>query len=160
MLFDIRGDVMADTLRAHDVPGFWLRCLTGLTNNKLQARLRSADAGIAVAEWVVVSILSERPNISINELAHLAGMHQAPISRIVEKLTKKELVTRVTSMQDRRSVNVKLTKAGADLRERLLGITSENAKDSFACLSQEEYDTFMATIKKVLKSHNFDTTGY
>ena len=154
------GYAMSKTLKAHNVPGFWLRCLTGMTNNNLQARLKSANAGIAVAEWVVVSILSERPNISINELAHLAGMHQAPISRIVEKLSKKGLVLRVTSVQDRRSVKVKLTQEGIELRERLFGITSTNAKDSFACLSEEEYDVFMATIKKVLKSHNFDTTGY
>ena len=151
---------MPNTLRAHNVPGFWLRCLTGYTNNTLQARLKSADAGIAVAEWIVVSILSERPDISINELAHLAGMHQAPISRIVEKLSKKALVLRVTSMNDRRAVKVKLTDAGETLRERLSGITSLNAQEAFACLSEEEYDTFMRTIKKVLKSHNFDTTGY
>jgi len=151
---------MSETLRAHQVPGFWLRCLTGLTNNNLQARLRNAEAGIAVSEWVVVSILSERPNISINELAHLAGMHQAPISRIVEKLTKKGLVSRVTSVEDRRSVIVGLTDAGESLRERLAGITRANAEDSFACLSDEEHAAFMGTIRKVLKSHNFDTTGY
>jgi len=131
-----------------------------MTNNNLQARLKNAEAGIAVAEWVVISILSERPNISINELAHFAGMHQAPISRIVEKLSNKGLVLRVTSMEDRRSVKVRVTESGLALRERLKGITSENAKDSFACLSEDEYDVFMATIKKVLKSHNFDTTGY
>lgn len=148
------------TMRVHQVPGFWLRCLTGLTNNNLQARLKNADAGVAVSEWVVLSILSERPNISINELAHLAGMHQAPISRIVEKLNKKNLVLRATSLEDRRSVNVKLTETGEALRKRLLGITSNNAKDSFACLSEEEYEVFMGTIKKVLKSHNFDTSGY
>lgn len=151
---------MSKVLRAHSVPGFWLRCLTGMTNNNLQARLRNAEAGIAVAEWVVVSILSERPDISINELAHFAGMHQAPISRIVEKLSKKGLVVRVTCVEDRRSVSVTLTEHGLALREKLQGITSTNAKDSFACLSEEEYDVFMATIKKVLKSHNFDTTGY
>ncbi|MGB1311929.1 MAG: MarR family winged helix-turn-helix transcriptional regulator [Leucothrix sp.] len=152
--------MMSKTLRAHSVPGFWLRCLTGLTNNNLQARLKHANAGIAVAELVVVSILSERPSISINELAHLAGMHQAPISRIVEKLSKKGLVLRVTSLEDRRSVNVKLTKSGEALRERLKGITNVNAAESFACLSEEEYEVFMSTIKKVLRSHNFDTTGY
>lgn len=151
---------MTDTLRLHRVPGFWLRCLTGSINNNLQARLKQEDAGIAVSEWIVVSILSERPNISINELAHLAGMHQAPISRIVEKLTKKGIVTRLTSVEDRRSVKVKLTKTGVDLRERLMGITSNNAKDSFACLSEEEYEAFMGTIKKVLHAHGFDTTGY
>ena len=151
---------MSETLRVHKVPGFWLRCLTGLTNNNLQARLKQNNAGIANSEWIVVSILSERPRLSINELAHFAGMHQAPISRIVEKLTKKNLVTRVTSVEDRRSVSVKLTDEGLALRDRLLGITSNNAKDSFACLSEEEYEVFMSTIKKVLKSHNFDTTGF
>lgn len=151
---------MSKMLRAHSVPGFWLRCLTGMTNKNLQARLKNADAGIAVAEWIVVSILSERPGISINELAHLAGMHQAPISRIVEKLSKKGLVLRVTCVEDRRAVNVKLTQSGIVLRERLKGITSTNAEEAFACLSDEEYHAFVETMKKVLKSHNFDTTGF
>ena len=151
---------MSGTLRLHQAPGFWLRCLTGLTNNNLQARLKKENAGIAVSEWIVVSILSERPNISINELAYLAGMHQAPISRIVEKLTQKQLVTRITSVEDRRSVNVKLTNEGEALRQRLTGITELNAKESFSSLTEEEYQAFMDTIKKVLKSHDFDTTGY
>ena len=151
---------MSEMLRLHRVPGFWLRCLTGSINNNLQARLKKSDAGIAVSEWIVVSILSDRPNISINELAHQAGMHQAPISRIVEKLSTKGLVLRVTSTEDRRSVIVRLTEEGVALRERLFGLTSANAKESFACLSDEEYETFMNTIKKVLKSHDFDTTGY
>ena len=155
-----KGVFVANTMKVHQVPGFWLRCLTGLTNNSLQARLKNADAGVANAEWVVISILSERPNISINDLAHLAGMHQAPISRIVEKLSKKDLVLRVISVEDRRSVKVKLTQAGETLRERLSGITKKNAQDSFACLSEEEYDMFMATIKKVLKSNDFDTSGF
>lgn len=151
---------MSEPLRLHTLPGFWLRCLNASLNNNLQTLLKEADAGIAVSEWIVVSILSERPGISINDLAHFAGMHQAPVSRIVEKLTQKGLVSRVTSMEDRRSVNVKLTDEGMKLRNRLVGIGSQNAKKNFECLDDEEYEAFMATIKKVLKSHHFDTTGY
>ena len=151
---------MSKSLRLHSLPGFWLRCLNATLNNNLQALLKEADAGVAVSEWLIISILSERPCISINDLAHFAGMHQAPVSRIVEKLTQKSLVSRVTSIEDRRSVSVELTEEGMKLRDSLLGVGSTNAQVNFACLDDDEYDAFVATIKKVLKHHHFDTTGY
>ena len=152
--------MMSKSLRLHSLPGFWLRCLNAALNNNLQALLKEADAGVAVSEWIILSILSERPGISINDLAHFAGMHQAPVSRIVEKLTQKSLVSRVTSVEDRRSVNVELTEEGKKLRDSLLGVGSTNAQINFECLDDEEYEAFMATIKKVLKHHHFDTKGY
>lgn len=151
---------MSEPLSLHTLPGFWLRCLNASLNNNLQALLKESNAGVAVSEWIVISILSDRPSISINDLAHLAGMHQAPVSRIVEKLTHKNLVTRVTSPDDRRSVIVDLTEEGEALRSKLKGIGAKNASRNFACLDDDEYATFMATIKKVLKHHHFDTTGY
>lgn len=151
---------MSEPLRLHTLPGFWLRCLNASLNNNLQALLKDADAGIAVSEWIVLSILSERPKISINDLAHFAGMHQAPVSRIVEKLTQKSLVLRTTSAEDRRSVSVELTEEGKQLRDRLHGVGKSNAEINFSCLDDEEYNAFMATIKKVLKHHHFDTKGY
>lgn len=151
---------MREPLRLHGLPGFWLRCLHSTLTNKLQARLKDRDAGVAVSEWIVLSILNERPGLSINELAHLAGMHQAPISRIVDKLSKKKLVSRITSISDRRSVNVELTPAGTELRQSLLGIAAENAKESFSCLTQEEFDTFIATLQKVLEHNHFDRANY
>lgn len=151
---------MKEPLRLHGLPGFWLRCLHSALTNKLQARLKSRDAGVAVSEWVTLSILHERPGLSINELAHLAGMHQAPISRIVDKLTKKKLVTRVTSMTDRRSVKVELTAEGVALREGLLGVAADNARESFSCLTEEEFETFMHTLQKVLKHNNFDKADF
>ncbi|PWQ96639.1 MarR family winged helix-turn-helix transcriptional regulator [Leucothrix pacifica] len=151
---------MSKPLRLHSLPGFWLRCLNASLNNNLQALLKDAEAGIAVSEWIIISILSERPGISINDLAHFAGMHQAPVSRIVEKLTQKSLVSRITSAEDRRSVSVQLTEEGTKLRDSLHGVGSKNAEINFACLDDEEYAAFMATIKKVLKHHHFDTTGY
>jgi len=151
---------MSKTLRLHTLPGFWLRCLNAVLHNNLHARLRQEKAGVAVSEWVVLSILSERPSISINDLAHFAGMHQAPVSRIVEKLCQKGLVLRVTCLEDRRSVNVELTERGQLLRERLFGMGNINAKQNFECLDDEEYAAFMATLKKLLRHHHFDFTGY
>lgn len=69
-------------------------------------------------------------------------------SRIVERLRKKELVSRVRKKDDRRVVDVTITDSGLDLLKEIDGIEVELAC-GFMALSDEEVDQLNGLLDKL-----------
>lgn len=85
----------------------------------------------------VLAILRENPEISQKKLSFLLDMRNQSLSELLAKLEKAGLVTRVPSEEDRRSMNVKLTREGEALAKK----TEETQTDSsriFDCLSEND----------------------
>ncbi|MFM9280260.1 MarR family winged helix-turn-helix transcriptional regulator [Paenibacillus jiagnxiensis] len=70
-------------------------------------------------QYLVLSILHERPDIGLAELAKLANMGSSTMSGVVERLCKGGYITRARLMNDRRSLTLNLTAEGEDVRERI-----------------------------------------
>ncbi|MFB5675648.1 MarR family winged helix-turn-helix transcriptional regulator [Paenibacillus terreus] len=70
-------------------------------------------------QYLVLSILHERPDIGLAELAKLANMGSSTMSGVVERLCKGGYITRARLMNDRRSLTLKLTAEGEAVRERI-----------------------------------------
>ena len=69
-------------------------------------------------------------------------------SRIVERLRKKELVSRVRKKDDRRQVDVAITEAGMDLLKKIDGIEDE-LSCGFNTFSYEEVDQLNHLLDKL-----------
>ncbi|WP_413372269.1 MarR family winged helix-turn-helix transcriptional regulator [Paenibacillus taichungensis] len=63
-------------------------------------------------QFMVLSILKERPSIGINEVAELCHMGSSSMSAVVERLVKGEYIVRTRSDSDRRSVKLQITDKG------------------------------------------------
>lgn len=74
------------------------------------------DAHLTLTQLSVLRHLRSRPQTA-GRLGELAGLSAASISRLVDRLERRGLVTRKRDAEDRRIVDVQLTPAG----ERLLG---------------------------------------
>jgi len=61
----------------------------------------------------VLSILNLKPEISQKELTYLLDMSKQALAELLAKLEKSEYIVREPSEEDRRSLNIKLTEAGA-----------------------------------------------
>lgn len=85
----------------------------------------------------VLAILRENQEISQKKLSFLLDMRNQSLSELLAKLEKAGLITRVQSEEDRRSMNVKLTREGEALAKK----TEETQNDSsriFDCLSEND----------------------
>jgi DNA-binding MarR family transcriptional regulator len=60
----------------------------------------------------VLTLVSQRHQVSIGELASLLGVSYVAVIKIVNRLERKQLVERVPDEWDRRRVFVNLTSAG------------------------------------------------
>jgi DNA-binding MarR family transcriptional regulator len=63
-------------------------------------------------QFMVLSVLKERPALGINEIADLCHMGSSSMSAVVERLVKGEYIVRTRSDADRRSVVLQITAKG------------------------------------------------
>ena len=74
---------------------------------------------ITAHQWMVLGIVYENGGITQNELAQKSNKDKTNIARIVDKLKNKGYVKRVQLEEDRRVVNLFVTKEGREIRESL-----------------------------------------
>ncbi len=85
----------------------------------------------------VLAILKLQPEISQKDLGYLLDMRNQSLGELLGKLEKSGAITRESSEEDRRSMNIKLTEYGAKLAGQG-GRKPDDIGRVFDCLSAEE----------------------
>ena len=136
--------------------GYWLRCLSNFVSHHFAMRLEKHD--VSVAQWVVLRLLHDRPDISQNETAALVGVDKSSLSRLLERLLVKELVSRSPWVNDQRFMQLQLTAKGKKLVPLLAAAADENDRRFFNGLSESEQRQFLATIRQLLRVNGWNDT--
>jgi DNA-binding MarR family transcriptional regulator len=76
--------------------------------------LRRISSSITPRQLEVLGFLARREQWSVGEVASGLGVSSAAATKAVARLERKGLVSRTVDVMDRRCVNVRLTRAGAD----------------------------------------------
>jgi MarR family transcriptional regulator, lower aerobic nicotinate degradation pathway regulator len=141
------GDV--NPLDAH--LGYWLRFVS---NHVSRAFQRKAEAhGVTVAEWVVLRQLLALGEVPPSRLAEEMGMTRGGVSKLVERLYAKKLVSRAAGGDDKRFQSVGLTAAGKKLVPKLAALADANDAAFFGHLSDEQRDELADLLKDVVRRH-------
>ena len=133
--------------------GYWLRCLSNFVSHTFAERLARQD--ISVAQWVVLRTLYDGAGLTLNAAAARVGVDKSSLSRMVERLVQKGLVSR-TAGADRRSVGLALTAAGRKLVPQLARLADENDAAFFHPLSAPERKFFLGTIRRLLAANGWE----
>lgn len=92
-------------------------------------RAMLADVDVTEQQWRVLRVLDEMGPLDSTQLAEHSSLLLSSLTRIVQTLVDKGLVTRVTNPQDRRRQTVTITKAGhrviADNMDRAQAIAAQ-----------------------------------
>jgi DNA-binding MarR family transcriptional regulator len=136
-------------LRSHI--GFWLRFVSNHVSYAFARKL--SGSGATVAEWVILREMFDSPSTSPSALATATGLTRGAISKLIDRLVQKNLVSRAEASGDRRFQDIKLTSAGRTLVPRLARIADQNDEEFFAQLSTEEREQLVATLKKLVAAN-------
>ncbi len=103
--------------------------------------------GISPQQYNVLRILKgQSPKaISVSNIMERMIDKMSNTSRLVEKLRQKELIERVTCEKDRRQVDVKITKKGLDLLEKV-----KTEMNAFKTISNNLTEKEAKTINELL----------
>ncbi|HZZ18919.1 MAG TPA: MarR family transcriptional regulator [Opitutaceae bacterium] len=139
---------MPRTSNLEDHTGYWLRKLSNHVSASFERRLQAH--GLSAASWVVLRILHGNDALSLKEIVGRVGVDQGALSRMIERLSSRSLVSRTTSPTSRREVSISLTQEGRRLVPVLAHEADENDKDFFGRLPAKRRAEFEATLHTLL----------
>ena len=132
--------------------GYWLRYVSNHVSQSFARRV--ASQGVTVSEWVALRCLYDLEEGSQNELAQAMGMTKAPVSRILDRLEAKKLITRRESAVDGRARLIRLTVEGRALVPKLAKLADANDRALFDCLSRKEQATIVDLMQRLVAHHS------
>jgi len=146
--------VDASSLKSHI--GYRLRVVSNAVSHSFAKALSSSD--VTVAEWVVLrEMYSENKITSSSNIADITGLTRGAVSKLIDRLFNKGLLSRVESPTDRRYQDIKLTSKGLRLVPRLAMIADDNDNKFFSILTEIEKLTLMKTLIKISEYHKLNT---
>ena len=132
-----------------DLLSYRLHLVANLLSRGAELRYRR-EFGVSLWEWRTLALLggSQAP-LSLNHLAHAAGIHKSQMSRVVSGLTKRKLVVRDANSEDARGVQLALTASGRKLYAGLIEAAAERDAAFRDCLSTREKQVFEQALAKL-----------
>ena len=138
-------------LKAH--LGFWMRLVSNQVSHTFARRLQAG--GVTVAEWVVLREMFEDNAVtSPSAVAELTGLTRGAVSKLVDRLLRKGLVTRKEAAADRRYQDIELTPAAVTLVPRLGRLADENDEKFFSVLPKAEREALRQTLIRIAGFHS------
>lgn len=144
----------ASHLKSH--LGYRLRVVSNAVSHSFSKKLAASD--VTVAEWVILrEMYSGDETTSPSVVAEMTGLTRGAVSKLIDRLLNKGLVTRTESSGDRRYQEIKLTPAAITLVPKLASIADKNDENFFSVLTPSERKNLMNTLVKLADLHKLNT---
>jgi DNA-binding MarR family transcriptional regulator len=135
-----------------DHAGYWLRFVSNHVSYAFGRKLAATD--ITVAEWVVLREMYDAESMAPSLLAESVGLSRGAISKLVDRLFHKKLLTRIERDDDRRFQTIALTEAGRKLVPKLAALADQNEAEFFSALTAEERQALTDTLRKLVQANH------
>lgn len=120
----------------HDHLGYWLRRLSDEVHGRFERQL--AEHGVTVSQWAVLITVYRGDATTTGEVARHVRIDVGAVSRLVDRLNAKGLMSREPDPTSRRTLRLTLTDAGRALAPRLAEIADRNDAHFFAHLDPDQ----------------------
>jgi DNA-binding MarR family transcriptional regulator len=149
-----RKRLKASELKSHI--GYHLRVISNAVSHSFARKLQASD--VTVAEWVILrEMYAGEETTSPSMIAELTGLTRGAVSKLIDRLLHKDLVTRTGAAGDRRYQEIKLTNSAIKLVPKLASIADENDASFFSMLSRSERKNLIDTLVKLAEFHKLNT---
>ena len=113
-------------------------------------------AGVGGAQLWALSIVRERPDIGVNDLAKAMDIHQSTASNLVKTLIARELIVGAKNGSDRRTVQLRMLPAGNAVLRRAPGPLTGVLPQALASLDARTLKRMDADLAKLITALDAD----
>ncbi len=113
--------------------------------------LQNWDIELTLPEFKVIQFLDRRGPCIMREIADHLGMAVSTMTGIIDRMVKKELVTRERPEDDRRIVKVELAERGRQAEEWHMSEHKRITKAILERLNKEDQDALLDIMKKAIQ---------
>ena len=121
-------------------------------NRALLRAFAQEDVNITTEQWSVMSCLWHEEKITQQQLCDLTSKNKPSMTRLIDNLEKNNLVFRHSHPTDRRVNLIHLTKAGADLREKVTGIVQSVVDRALMDISENDVAISRQVLTKIISN--------
>ena len=114
-----------------------------------QARIEEAirPLGLTPVEWRIIYTLYDFETVSIRELSKVILIEASVLSRMLQKLEKRKIITKKKKNKDQRYVIVQLTSQGQELYHEVIPIVFRQLNIAQANISEVDLKHLLNTLK-------------
>ncbi|MEI6573043.1 MAG: MarR family winged helix-turn-helix transcriptional regulator [Alphaproteobacteria bacterium] len=116
---------------------FRLNVLAQTVSQQLSA-IYASRFNLDIPQWRILANLASRGDVSAQDIARFTFSHKSTISRAVQDLEDRGLITRKISKVDKRSFTLSLTTTGRRLFRQLLPLVLEFEQNIVALISDAD----------------------
>lgn len=88
------------------------------------------EMDLTYTQYISMMLLWEKKTLTVKEMGEYLYLDSGTLTPLLKKLEAKGYITRVRSTVDERSLNVTITEAGEQLKDRAVNVPAEMAKCS------------------------------
>ncbi len=97
------------------------------------------DCDLSIPQFRTLAYLNREPGASLSDVADYIGLTLPAMSRLIDGLVERKLISRQTPAGDRRKITLNLTARGGTTLESNLETTQEHLAEHLAGLKPEDY---------------------
>ncbi len=136
----------------NSVSGYQIEVTSKRVRQAFQHRLTDAKINVTVDQWVLLQALDHKEGISQLELAKAVYKDQPSVTRILDLLVQKKMITRNPDPSDRRKFLIVLTKDGKAIISKIKPLVYTFRKQTFAGINPKALNQFQETLNTIFNN--------
>ncbi|PQL89960.1 MarR family winged helix-turn-helix transcriptional regulator [Apibacter sp. wkB309] len=135
--------------------GYQLSYTENLHRNLLNKKFSTNKLDITPEQFIILDLLTEHSTgISMQKISEKIHRDNSAITRSIDILEKKNLVSRVNAEKDRRKKIILITKQGITLLHNAKDIAKQYAKEVAKGLTEKQLNDLFSILKTIQKNIN------
>ena len=102
--------------------------------------------GLTMPEWRVLATLGNTTSLTSKHIAAATRLDKVKTSRALQQLESKQLISRVTSKNDKRAINISLSEEGVRTYNELTPLVAAWQAGKLENITDDEYHIFLKVI--------------
>jgi DNA-binding MarR family transcriptional regulator len=109
---------------------------------------KSEGINLTAEQFLVMDTLWNQGEMTQQSIAYLIQKDKNSVTQFIDNLEKKGLVNRVVDASDRRVNNIRLSKAGKEMKDNTKNVAIDILNDIVDGISEEDLRTFVKVLDK------------
>lgn len=127
----------------------WVNRLGFLTRKEIVARFGAAGFEVSPEEWALLLLLNEGGAKAPSEIAEITSKDRTTVTRLVDGMVCKGLVSRIPNEADRRRMVIELSASGHSLFAKLAPIAKGLIGDALGGIGEDDAQITLAVLKRM-----------
>lgn len=130
----------------------WVNRLSFLTRKTLSQRFEENQHSVSAEEWAILLILWSKGEQTPSALAEVTFRDRTTITRLIDQMVRKDMVTRMHDDKDRRRVLIKASDNGQALKQDLVPIAQGMISQASEGISPQDIETTVKTLSAMTRN--------